>query len=875
MIRELLILHHSHVDIGYTHPQRVAWEIHNRCIDEAIGLCERNAELKWTCEVTCVVEHWLATASRSQISRVRKLIERGQFGFGAMWANWTALQQEDMLVESLQPMRRLREDFGVDFQVAIQADVNGIPWPTADLLLDAGIGNLMMNVNIHMGGFPLSRPLVFRWRAPSGREILVFSGEHYNAFTRESGIREPDISVAKMADKLAHYFQRLSNKGWTHDFAVLTATHPFMDDNGPPNPELPDIVRRWNESGRAPIMRFVTPNELFGRIRELDMNRISVHGGDWTDFWTNGVAASALDVALSRRAHGALWTARALATRLPARATALHPEAVRLMHLANEHTWNIFASTGALGCGGSGRIEPMPEAEQRTWKSAKCADALTSARMARRDALDLLARNPAQSRTQESILVFNPSELARKVCLRLPNELIDGEYPLVAGTKHRFDVIEDILADTAATTWVGPVEIPPLTGMTLPLIELNKTATGDVHHGDGYVESKFWRLEFDNKTGSIKSLITRQNGNEYFDSAAGWDLFGPVQETVAKPSAAARKLNDPRYDFFAASEANFDDVIHSDAGAWVRDWQARHTRPQCNAKVRTEVDGDGVRLIRTFLMAGVNGEMIQTISLSAHEPRVRFEAFFNKADITEPESLYFTFPFAMHKAQIHFDTAGCDVAYDKEQLPGACRDWFTAGSYVAVAGRGGCLTLACPDAPLFQVGGFHYGRGVKNSRGLNHALLLAWPMNNYWNTNFRASQPGLIRFRYELSWAEKFSAAACARFAASVARPVVFHPVAASSARDNFTLLASPGDDITVSLLKPSADGNAIIAGLHNHSAEPLTIPSKMLGRQTIMTRLTSLQEPAIARLSKTNRTIPARSTALFRIEGPRPPISV
>jgi hypothetical protein len=53
-------------------------------------------------------------------------------------------------------------------------------------------------------------------------------------------------------------------------------------------------------------------------------------------------------------------------------------------------------------------------------------------------------------------------------------------------------------------------------------------------------------------------------------------------------------------------------------------------------------------------------------------------------------------------------------------------------------------------------------------------------MNNYWNTNFRASQPGLIRLRYEMAFREQYDPDACARFGSSCSTPVIFHPIAGS-----------------------------------------------------------------------------------------------
>ena len=64
-ISELLLLHHTHSDIGYTNPQPVFWELSRQFIDQAIDLCEATSEypddskMRWTCEVTSTVLHWL------------------------------------------------------------------------------------------------------------------------------------------------------------------------------------------------------------------------------------------------------------------------------------------------------------------------------------------------------------------------------------------------------------------------------------------------------------------------------------------------------------------------------------------------------------------------------------------------------------------------------------------------------------------------------------------------------------------------------------------------------------------------------------------------------------------------------------------------
>lgn len=779
-IKELLLLHHTHTDIGYTHPQPVILELHNRYLDEAIELCEQTAgwpeacRMKWTCEVTGTFLHWLDRATEPQVRRLQSLVRNGQISFGAMHWHWMLPLPRELFIESLRPVQLIREQFGAPVSVAIQHDVNGIPWSAVDILQEAGIPHLLMGINIHMGGFPLQRPMAFRWAGPGERSLLAFSGEHYNTFSREAGLRAPDMD--RMAAGLYKYLTRLQQRGWPHDFAYLTATHPFMDDNGPPNAELPALIRRWNEEGLAPFIRLVTPEQLFEKVGALPESALPVHRGDWTDYWSSGSGSLALETQMMRRANSAWLTARSLAV---ASGVALDPglerEMLRHLFLAHEHTVTVFCSTAAFGP--SRQSEPLPIAQQWNHKAAYCASALSQAQMLRRDALDAVAKNPLQTRTCGGLLAHNPSAQPRRVVLRVPADILAGNYPLLGGTKHRLDVVEDLYRAGGAE-WVGPVDLAPKELKRLALEQLPPAAvTAGVLARPECIASPHFALKFEPATGRVCSLKHLASGRECVEASSGSDLFGPVRETIAQRSKKSRACGDPRFDLFSVTEQDFQRV-HDDEDCWNHAWPARHEQPGQVVRVETRVDAEGAHLIRVFRMAGINGELQQTITLLAHEPRVRFEAYFNKADFAEPESLYFMFPFRMPQAQAHYDSGGVATAFDREQMPGASRGWLAVGDWISVSGAEGCLVLASPDAPMFQIGGFNYGRTMNRAAEVDQSLLLAWPMNNYWNTNFRASQPGFIRLGYELFWLERFDARACRDFGQSCACPPVWHPAA-------------------------------------------------------------------------------------------------
>src|SRR4029079_4490179 len=148
------------------------------------------------------------TARPPQMDRFHRAVAAGRMSSGAMPYNFTPMLGVPEFIRALAQLPELRRTLGLKFNVAINHDINGLPWTMIPLLLDAGVEMVIMGINVHFGGFPLQRPLFFKWIGPDGRGIIALNGEHYGMFQRFARVAENSLDA--MAEGIEHYEQKLA-----------------------------------------------------------------------------------------------------------------------------------------------------------------------------------------------------------------------------------------------------------------------------------------------------------------------------------------------------------------------------------------------------------------------------------------------------------------------------------------------------------------------------------------------------------------------------------------------------------------------------------------------------------------------------------------
>lgn len=843
IIREVLLLHHSHTDVGYTNFQDNVFARHRDYIRRAMDLAEAYADgqpgeqFKWTCETTVIVDDFLRDARPSEIDRLQALHRRGLIGFGGMFANLTPLYSAEMLARTFYVAGRLRRDYGLDIRYALNCDVNGQSWGLVEMLLDCGFEGFAMAINRTMARDPQPRPIGFWWQGPSGRRLLVWHGDYYGS-GHHSGIpRAPvktpqgtiwvyDLEQAQALMKA--YIDRLTEKGYPYDFIYYQITSTYMWDNGPPHEELVRFVREWNSRGWQPRMQIITLDQLFDRLRQQPAETLATRVGEWTDWWAQGVGSSAYETALARQGHARLFAVESLAAVLqgtpqpPVYPTDEDDQAWRSLALYDEHTWGSFDSvTHADSLNARGQWH-----RKATYAYEGAA---VVARLVQQMQADLASR--LSKPDADHVIVFNPLPWPRRVPLYLPRVPRSGWESALLERDLELSSPQSL---AAANVDYGIVELPacgyvtvpvrymteepapvrydgPITPVFTPTVAPGLTPTAGVSHHGWMLENRFYRLVVDSTTGAIRSLVDKTSGYEWVDMTTPWRLGHYVYEEVLSPNRRA----DMQLWWTAPAPPDRD----RQPDLALRRWGPDRVLEQ------RFVAGVGHGRFALRLRAPGTSDLRVQIVLYDDLPWIDLIYDLNKVAVADPESVYVAFPFNLSHPIPHYEGAAAIVQAEAEQLPNACRDFYAIQSWVDLSDDQRGMTVASPDAPMIHLGGFNNHKYAEHLQ-MEQPLLVGWPLNNHWCTNFCLSQSGWIRIRYRLLPHESpFDPVAATRFGAEAMVEPLIGPVQDRPAGLEHRAWATPvhlpaeasflsvePDHVHLVGLKPASDGRSVIA---------------------------------------------------------------
>lgn len=440
-VREIFVLSHSHLDIGFTRPPDEVPRDYKDSIDTAIRLTREHPDYRWTIESAWMLEEWLRrTDDAALVRELGDMLREGRMGlgvaFGNMHSGLMAAEESNRLVYLGHKFRRR---FGVEAPVAFQNDVPGFTWAFPRVLQGSGVRYLVTGLNLFIGGGNSlglgSNP--FYWTGPDGSRVLTWftydgymEGYHWG-LGRGNAPEHLDRTVPR---RLAW----LERNGYEYDTYLLMAS---MGDNTDPLDSLAVLldIREWNRRHPELPMRMATADEFFARLTARHGDDFPVASGTATGHWTTVKLRVPETAGRMRRASSALPAAEAAATV----ASVIHGASYPRFDLAEAWTDLLTFQEHTTGSGPWPGYMTRWEADwNESWQYVFSLRGHSNAEQQFRKALDRLAAPERTPGPAGVLMVYNGLSWRRDglvVVGGLPAELHDG--PLVAtdlATRERF-----------------------------------------------------------------------------------------------------------------------------------------------------------------------------------------------------------------------------------------------------------------------------------------------------------------------------------------------------------------------------------------------------------------------------------------------------
>ena len=122
-------------------------------------------------------------------------------------------------------------------------------------------------------------------------------------------------------------------------------------------------------------------------------------------------------------------------------------------------------------------------------------------------------------------------------------------------------------------------------------------------------------------------------------------------------------------------------------------------------------------------------------------------------------------------------------------------------------------------------------------------------MNNYWETNYKASQEGPTTFRYSIKPHGRFGAGGAAKFGVEFSQPLIAVPVDDETPVRRSILSVEPAG-VIVTAFKPGLDGESWIVRLYNPGRRPREVELTWAKPTPDAVWLSNLAEEKVSRIS-------------------------
>lgn len=803
----LFVAPSAHTDIGYTDLQEKCMALHADNARSALDEIAKKPLFKWNLEVFAQYD-WFKQQYPERVEELDRQIQNGKIGLTAFYLNMlTGLCSGSEMMHLLAPAQATARRLGVPVQMA---SMNDIPAATGTLpmfLRHAGVRYFAEALNEDRGPVfrhcdPEMNQSPFWWEAPDGSRVLtIFTRTYFQAM--QIHMHENTVAMEEALPAFLKTFIRYDYPG-----DALFINGAYLDNWGM-NPVYGKTADEWNRSWASPKIKLATAEEYFRYIEENFAQDLPVYKGTMGGFWEDGAASTAKETAQVRWSKNLVsalekWEALAAIRGLEAEDGAKEDALWSNILYYDEHTWGSAVSI-------SDPDNPQSTgqwARKASYSNKAYEESATAAKTRGLAAITRLAGLSGNSGTGV-LTVVNSFSWDRDIPVSLP-----------AGTFAEAIVLKDVKKGkkivpqqtSAGGFYFVAEDVPALGWRSYEILtgsSDNAAPLLTVSEADPYsFVSRTFAFHINPQTGGLDRLTNLEAGDEWVDQTSGYHL-----------------------NQFIHVEGGSQGIIYSNLETFT---DFRMISPT-QASVSLVENGPERAVLQITSTGGFSH--VDTQLIVHKDGTLDFINTIHKTETLKKEGGYFAFPFNMNtpdRATAYMEAPYGVFAADQDYMPGACREWHAVQHFAAVDDGTRSAYIAAPDTPLFTVGDVNRGVWPNRLKGNRH-ILFAYVYNNYWHTNYKASQGGDLRCAFSLKLNHSaFDAADATRFGWARSldmTPGVQNVILSESSPENAqtSMITLSDKSVILSELLPLPGGKRMLARFYN--------PSPVAARTTLKIR--------------------------------------
>ncbi|MHA1507063.1 MAG: glycosyl hydrolase-related protein, partial [Candidatus Asgardarchaeia archaeon] len=235
------------------------------------------------------------------------------------------------------------------------------------------------------------------------------------------------------------------------------------------------------------------------------------------------------------------------------------------------------------------------------------------------------------------------------------------------------------------------------------------------------IENKFYKISIDPITGGIRNILDKELKQEFVDQDSPYKVNQYIYERLKGGRGAVLEKGAK---FYRSSPTS--------------------------ANLTSEMRGP----VMASILINTRGEgcprIIQKVILYEDIKRIDIINILSKEETLKVEGVYYAFPFKVENPSFKCEIADAIFSPGVDQLNGSASDYYSIQHWLDISNHNYGVTWATIEAPLVQLCDINTGKWLKRLE-ITNSTFFSYIMNNYWDTNFKASQGGDLTFRYSIT----------------------------------------------------------------------------------------------------------------------------